>query len=65
MPLDKVLGFLPDQSLKSLASTPFVSLGAAPPVAVSATAKALVTAVTDPSVPPGIIDLWQLKQTYE
>ena len=51
--------------MKSLASPPFVSLGAAPPVAVSATAKALVTAVTDPSIPPGIIDLWQLKQTYE
>ena len=60
-----MLGLLPGGSLKSLASTPFVSLGAAPPVAVEACAKALVEAATNPDVPPGIIDVWQLKQKYE
>jgi hypothetical protein len=61
VPLDKVLSFLPT---KSLASVPLVGAGFVPPISVDAVARAAVTAATDPAVPAGIMDVWQL-QSYE
>lgn len=31
-----------------------------PPCSVEAVAKAAVSAVLDPSVPPGVMDVWQI-----
>ena len=47
VPLEKVLGPLPTQSL---ANIPLVGLAAVPPVSASAVGRAAVAAATDPSV---------------
>ncbi len=60
-PLDKVLGILPT---KSLAGVPLLGLGFVPPVSATVVGRAAVAAATDPSVPAGIMDVWQLK-SYE
>lgn len=60
-PLDKVLGVLPT---KSLAGVPLLGLGFVPPVSATAVGRAAVAAATDPSVAPGLMDVWQLK-SYE
>lgn len=60
-PLDKVLGVLP---AKSLAGVPVLGLGFVPPISASAVGRAAVAAATDPSVPAGILDIWQMK-SYE
>ncbi|KAK9795226.1 hypothetical protein WJX73_006446 [Symbiochloris irregularis] len=62
VPLDRVLGLLP---AKNLASWPVLGLGLTPPVSVNAVAKAAVAAATDPAVPPGVMDLWTIKEGYE
>lgn len=61
-PLDKVLGMLP---VKSLASIPIVGPAFVPPVSVEAVAKAAVAGATDPSVPPGPMEVWEIKRLYE
>ncbi|KAK9816943.1 hypothetical protein WJX72_007264 [[Myrmecia] bisecta] len=58
-PLEKALGFLPT---KTLASVPLLGAGFVPPVSVTAVAKAAVAAATDPSVPGGIMDVWEIAQ---
>lgn len=35
-----------------------------PPCSVDAVAKALVSAALDPSVPPGIMDVWEIGSKY-
>lgn len=60
-PLEKALGFLP---AKSLSSMPLAGAAFVPPTSVQAVAKAAVAAATDPVVPGGIMDVWQLQQ-YE
>ena len=60
-PLDKVLGVLP---AKSLAGVPVLGLGFVPPISASAVGRAAVAAATDPSIPAGILDIWQMK-SYE
>ena len=60
-PLDKVLSIFPT---KSLAGVPLVGAGFVPPVSAVAVARAAVTAVTDPSVEAGTMDVWQIKK-YE
>ena len=60
-PLDKVLGVLP---AKSLAGVPVLGLGFVPPISASAVGRAAVAAATDPSVPAGVLDIWQMK-SYE
>lgn len=60
-PLEKALGFLP---AKSLSSMPLAGAAFVPPTSVQAVAKAAVAAATDPAVPGGIMDVWQLQQ-YE
>ena len=62
VPLYKVLGLLP---AKNLASWPVLGLGLTPPVSVNAVAKAAVAAATDPSIPGGVMDLWQIKENFE
>ncbi|KAL3163381.1 hypothetical protein ABBQ32_009766 [Trebouxia sp. C0010 RCD-2024] len=59
VPLEKALGFLPT---KSLASLPLAGAAFVPPVSVRGIAKAAVVAATDPAVPGGIMDVWQLQQ---
>ena len=49
---------------KSLAGMPLVGAGFVPPVSAKAVARAAVTAVTDPSVQAGAMDVWQIKR-YE
>jgi hypothetical protein len=61
VPLQKLLGALPTQSLASL---PLVGAGFVPPVSVDAVARAIVAAATDPSVPGGVMDVWQIEK-YE
>ena len=60
-PLDKVLGVLP---AKSLAGVPVLGLGFVPPISASAVGRAAVAAATDPSIPAGVLDIWQMK-SYE
>lgn len=62
MPLDKTLSLLP---AKTLASWPVLGLGLTPPVSVQAVAKAAVAAVTDPSIPAGVLDMWTIKEQFE
>lgn len=59
VPLEKALGFLPT---KSLASMPLAGAAFVPPTSVHGIAKAAVAAATDPAVPGGIMDVWQLQQ---
>lgn len=61
LPMDKFLGFLP---AKSLANMPLAGAAFIPPTSVQAVAKAAVAAATDPAVPGGIMDVWQIKE-YE
>lgn len=56
-PLKAALGMLPT---KTLANVPIIGAGFVPPVSVEAVAKAAVSAVLDPSVPPGVMDVWQI-----
>lgn len=58
-PWKALLGYLPPQA-KDLASLPFVGAAVIPPVSVEAVAKVAVQAATDPSVPGGIIDVWDI-----
>lgn len=58
VPLDKVTAALP----QSLASIPLLGAAFVPPVAVETVAKAAVRAVTDPSVPSGIMMLDAIKK---
>lgn len=60
-PLEKALGLLP---AKSLANMPLAGAAFVPPTSVVGVAKAAVAAATDPAVPAGIMDVWQL-QHYE
>ena len=55
-PLDKVLGVLP---AKSLAGVPVLGLGFVPPISASAVGRAAVAAASDPSIPAGVLDIWQ------
>jgi hypothetical protein len=57
-PLERVLSFFPT---KTLAGIPLVGAGFVPPVSVEAMARAAVSAATDPSVPAGIMDVWQIE----
>lgn len=58
-PLEKALGYLP---ARSLAKLPIGGAAFVPPTSVQAIAKAAVAAATDPAVPGGIMDVWQLQQ---
>lgn len=49
---------------KSLAGMPLLGAGFVPPVSAVAVARAAVTAVTDPAVEAGAMDVWQIKK-YE
>lgn len=62
VPLDKVLGALPSESL---AGWPLIGAAAVPPISVEAVARAAVAAATDPSVPSGPMDVWKMKSEYE
>lgn len=53
----QALKFLPT---RRLASVPIVGAAFAPPVSVDAVARAAVTAVLDPAVPPGPMDVWDI-----
>lgn len=59
VPLEKALGFLPT---KSLANLPLAGAAFVPPTSVQGIAKAAVAAATDPAVPGGVMDVWQLQQ---
>ena len=60
-PLAKGLGLLPT---KTLSNFPIAGAAFVPPISVQAAAKAAVAAATDPAVPAGIMDVWQMKE-YE
>lgn len=59
MPLEAVMKKIPS---KSLASTPIIGAMFVPPVSVDAVGKAAASAVLDPSVPPGIMDVWEIQK---
>lgn len=60
-PLDLLLKKLPPAQAKQLAALPIVGAGFVPPVSVDQVAKVAVAAATDPSVPGGVIDDWQIR----
>lgn len=62
VPLDKILGALPTQSL---ASWPLLGVAAVPPISVEAVARAAVAAASDPSIPAGPMDVWKMKSDYD
>ena len=57
-PVEALLKRLPNA--KQLAALPVVGAGFVPPVAVEQVAKAAVAAATDPTVPGGVVDDWQI-----
>ena len=59
MPLEAVMKRLPS---KSLSSTPIIGAMFVPPVNVDAVGKAAASAVLDPTVPPGIMDVWEIQK---
>lgn len=60
-PVDLLLKKLPPAQAKQLAALPVVGAGFVPPVSVDQVAKVAVAAATDPSVPGGVIDNWQIR----
>eukprot|EP00889_Picochlorum_renovo_P006146 jgi/Picre1/33176/NNA_008501.t1 len=59
VPLAAALKVLPS---KSLAGMPIIGAAFVPPVSVDAVSKAAVTAVVDPQVPGGIMDVWDIQK---
>ncbi|KAI8106752.1 hypothetical protein M9434_001406 [Picochlorum sp. BPE23] len=59
VPLAAALKVLPS---KSLAGMPIIGAAFVPPVSVDAVSKAAVTAVVDPQVPAGIMDVWDIQK---
>lgn len=55
-----LLSYVPNS--KQLASTPVVGALFVPPVSVDTVAKAAVRAATDPAVPPGVMDVWEIQK---
>ena len=47
---------------KSLSSTPIVGALFVPPVSVDAVGKAAASAVLDPAVSPGVMDVWEIQK---
>lgn len=60
-PVDLLLKKLPPAQAKQLAALPIVGAGFVPPVSVDQVAKVAVAAATDPSVPGGVVDDWQIR----
>lgn len=61
-PLESALSLLPGR--RRLADTPLVGSLLLPPVSVDAVARAAVAAATDPSVPGGVLDVWDIQARY-
>eukprot|EP00884_Botryococcus_braunii_P004272 jgi/Botrbrau1/13846/Bobra.0056s0083.1 len=57
-PLEKALSLFPT---KTLAGIPLLGAGFVPPVSVEAMGRVAVSAATDSSIPPGIMDVWQIE----
>lgn len=57
-PVDQLLRRLPNA--RQLAATPLAGPLFLPPVPVRAVARAALAAATDPSVPPGVMDVWEI-----
>lgn len=57
-PLESLLGRLP---AKQLSNTPLVGAAFVPPISVEAVARAAVRAATDPAVPAGAMEVWDLQ----
>jgi hypothetical protein len=55
----QALKLLPAQSLSNI---PIVGAAFVPPVSVDAVGKAAATAVLDPSVPPGVMDVFAIQK---
>ncbi|KAF5836117.1 hypothetical protein DUNSADRAFT_6370 [Dunaliella salina] len=62
-PLDLLLSSYP--SSKQFSNMPFISALASPPNSVQSVAKAAVDAATNPAVPPGVMDPWELQKYKE
>ena len=45
---------------KNLASVPILGAAFVPPISVDSLGKAAAHSVLDPSVPPGIMDVWDM-----
>jgi len=61
MPMEMMLAKAPTRQLSQI---PFIGAALTPPVSVQAVARAAVRAATDPSVAPGIMDVWEI-QSYK
>lgn len=59
--LPQALKLLPT---KNLAGVPIVGAAFVPPLPVDAVGRAAASAVLDPSVPPGIMDVWTIAANY-
>ena len=62
-PVESLVSKVPNA--QQLSQLPLVGAALVPPVNVQAVARAAVQAATDPSVPAGIIDVWELQQKYK
>ncbi|KAL4419607.1 hypothetical protein ABPG77_001661 [Micractinium sp. CCAP 211/92] len=58
-PLKAALSVLPTHTL---ANIPIVGAAFVPPVSVDAVARAAVSAVLDPAVPPGVMSVWDIQK---
>ncbi|EFJ48658.1 hypothetical protein VOLCADRAFT_60325, partial [Volvox carteri f. nagariensis] len=59
-PLEMMIERLGVKQAKQLSGVPLVGAAFVPPVNVETVARVAVRAATDPSVPPGVIDVWEL-----
>lgn len=59
MPLEALIKRLPS---KNLSTVPIVGAAFVPPVSVDAVGKAAASAVLDPTIPPGIMDVWEIQK---
>jgi hypothetical protein len=60
-PLEKALSLMPDGG-KQLAGLPFLGALFTTPVSAVAVARAAIRAATDPSIPPGPMDVYTIQK---
>lgn len=60
-PLEMLLQRLGPETAARMAAVPLVGAAFVPPVSVETVARAAVRAAVDPSVPGGVIDVWELE----
>ena len=59
-PIEAAISLLPTTLVRECLTVPVLGWVLVPPVNVTAVAKSAVLAATDPSIPAGPMDIWQI-----